>query len=1090
MPVHGISWAAQAIDARHRARHRASDRSLQRLPAFEQRNTIHRLAAATGQPSTPTRNLNDNSATLSPYYHPRRTTPPRWEHPLPYTRLIADTRFPWLWPNNPALAEIREVYVPPLRRCGVGGNQLSRSTTAGVGSRKRPAETTEIDLVAELHSLPGSTSEAETPPCMSGGTVFGRITAMMSNIYSTVTAFGGKLMRAIPVAYNVLEQRQYVAVPDSDEPHVANKRFKLTSVEDVCAYWLQDEDSVRKLVQDKDDLLDRLRLICNIISKTCGDNDDLRANMNRRLRPLQFVFGRMTGLTLVFTDVDDLCDAWFRNVDNCITVSNVIYNIGFFFTHKNKHALVPESLEYGLNDLDRQRLKMAVLFFSAPALPSFCDEILELSPDRPETQFPTALTDQMAVDLQAIDESKPVPSFIVPGIFRDNICKTFPPEPRIELDRQFRFPGFYPEEESESFVREETGQDVPELTTDTIASTPVPDTPPVVTEADTSRFRKWCANYMEWRIQSMTPQLFRAHFYRESDAHSAIQDQYITEVEPRTPVAHARRPRSILANRATRRTPPRLAATRAPRTVRFTENTISPRPRTHLGLDVPRLIEADEERRNPDVPFTTVGRAPLRLSAQNNLVRMPRFRPNFSIPSYFYDRTQGETDEPWKPLWSAPDPPSEAWKERDALRKAQAPARLQELVNLPACEGLTDVPLSELLDRLIKKGLVDTSYRDAYRAKLKKAEEEARQKAEEEEAKRRAEEEAKRAEEEAQRLAEEEARRFAEEEARRAAEEEARRAAEEEARRAAEEEARRAAEEEARRAAEEEARRAAEEEARRVAAEAAQREYEERLTREGLIGTRGLRLPRRPLVSLPSQQWVNAAQGTLTATASRTLAKTSEGSDLRRHDFATVVPPTQWLNDEIINGTLLWMDKAINEAAGIDDVRRQTRKCLTLNSFFFKDLLTKGPRGTERKLRRCGVTRNNFLSVETILLPICDRAHWTMLVVRPGQKTVMHLDSLNPRGSSTFTTLAMSWLKEFLQEKFDGAEWSVVQEETPVQTNGHDCGVFALTNAMCMALGLSPIHTYAAADMPLQRIRIACMLLNGGFTGEFDLGVY
>ncbi|RDA86365.1 hypothetical protein CP532_4344 [Ophiocordyceps camponoti-leonardi (nom. inval.)] len=163
MPVHGVSWAAQAIDARDQARYRASQRSFQRLPSFEQRNSLHRRAAAARQPATSTRPLHHQPAAILPYFHPRRSTPPRWNYPLPYTRLIADTKFPWLRPNDPALAEIREAYVPPLRKCGAGTPQHPLSTTAGVGPRKRPAETTEIDLVAGLHELPDNTSSVTIP---------------------------------------------------------------------------------------------------------------------------------------------------------------------------------------------------------------------------------------------------------------------------------------------------------------------------------------------------------------------------------------------------------------------------------------------------------------------------------------------------------------------------------------------------------------------------------------------------------------------------------------------------------------------------------------------------------------------------------------------------------------------------------------------------------------------------------------------------------------------------------------------------------------------------------------------------------------
>ena len=211
---------------------------------------------------------------------------------------------------------------------------------------------------------------------------------------------------------------------------------------------------------------------------------------------------------------------------------------------------------------------------------------------------------------------------------------------------------------------------------------------------------------------------------------------------------------------------------------------------------------------------------------------------------------------------------------------------------------------------------------------------------------------------------------------------------------------------------------------------------------------------------------------------------------MRRHDFAKVVSSTEWLNDEIVNGSLMWLDQAINSAAGIKDVKRATRKCLTMSSFFFKRLQDQGVARTQRTLRRYGVEKRNFLDVDTILLPICERAHWTLLVVRPSKRTVAHMDSLNSRGNPAYTNLAVSWLKDVLEEKFIKDEWKVIFHEAPLQNNGHDCGVHTITNAMCVALGLSPVDSYTASDMPAQRIRIACMLLNGGFKGEFDLRVY
>ncbi|CAI6015007.1 unnamed protein product, partial [Clonostachys chloroleuca] len=286
---------------------------------------------------------------------------------------------------------------------------------------------------------------------------------------------------------------------------------------------------------------------------------------------------------------------------------------------------------------------------------------------------------------------------------------------------------------------------------------------------------------------------------------------------------------------------------------------------------------------------------------------------------------------------------------------------------------------------------------------------------------------------------------------------------------------------------EEEARIAAEaaEAAERAAAEKARIELEARLALTG-----GLRVPRQKFVPKLSGDWNRRVHDTLTSAPTTSLTTTVEGIDLRRHDFAKVVPETEWLNDEIVNGSLMWLDQAINSAAGIKDVKKQTRKCLTMSSFFFKQLRERGVGRTQRTLRRYGVEKRNFLDIDTILLPICERSHWTLLVVRPSKRTVSHMDSMKPVGSPLNTNLALAWVKDVLEDAFVAEEWTVVKHEAPRQTNGWDCGVHTITNAMCVALGLNPIDSYSTEDMPLQRLRIASVLLNRGFSGDFDLGVF
>ncbi|PHH81118.1 hypothetical protein CDD80_2103 [Ophiocordyceps camponoti-rufipedis] len=891
---------------------------------------------------------------------------------------------------------------------------------------------------------------------------------MMSNILSSVTTLGGKFMRIIPFAYRVVERRAYVELDQSDEPHVANKRIKLAPeedgdgdapVEDAHASWHPSELVLHNLMRSKDGLLNYLRRVSNVMAINCLENEDQRSEMNRRLRPLQPTFEKMSRLTLAFSndDDDDLCDAWTKNVASCTKVLDTIYSINFFFSQKKKYPVLHQAVDYGMDDRDREMLDMVRDFLCTPALPSVCADFLQLATGSPVAEFPTEFANLVVVDLQAMLCAFPLPSFVKPGPFLDGLCRLFRLPARLDQDRQFHAPGTFPitpQTDEKHGSKAAPKEVVKHVDASLRPASPAPE----IAEAVMDPTR---ADDLERRISRMTAAIFRRRFYRESDAHRAIEATYITEFTPKTPTKDARKPRTILKNRrkhTSRCTPKRLAMSRPPRAVRFTEDTLSPQPRSHTGLDVPRLLEHDWDRGTLADPFMAVGLQPFtRLSADS---------------SFGHIRAQEAIDSVLLPSDLRVASPQKVAKLMERWARGRLPSsgdKLREMINAPPAPGLAPEDLSHVMERLVKKKVVDDSHRTSMRAARRKAAEEIKRIADEKE-KRIAE------EKEAARIA-------AEEQARIAAEEQARIAAEEA--RIAAEEARIAAEEQARAAAAEAARLAAEEE-RRQAEEQARREAAQRLAEEA----RALRSPRHPLVVLPSREWIDKAQGTLTATASRSLATTSEGSELRRHDFATVVPPTQWLNDEIINGSLMWMDKAINEAAGVHDVRRQTRKCLTLNSFFFKDLLNKGPCGTERKLRRCGVNKNNLLDVETIVLPICDRSHWTLMVVRPGSRTVMHLDSLDPRGSSTFTSLAMAWLKEVLQEKFVASEWKVVREEIPAQTNGHDCGVFAITNAMCLALGLSPIRSYAASDMATQRIRIACMLLNGGFTGDFDLGGY
>ena len=275
------------------------------------------------------------------------------------------------------------------------------------------------------------------------------------------------------------------------------------------------------------------------------------------------------------------------------------------------------------------------------------------------------------------------------------------------------------------------------------------------------------------------------------------------------------------------------------------------------------------------------------------------------------------------------------------------------------------------------------------------------------------------------------------------------------------------------------------EEERRRVEEELKKQVEEQRLREEAERRGGLRQPNKELFPGLSAEWTARVQRSLQP-GDKDLAETPE-TKLKSHDFERLVPSTVWLNDNIVNGTLLWLDRYVNEAAGITDVKAQTRKCLMPGSFFFTRLLDHGVRGTERTLRRLGVNKDNILDIETILMPICQVNHWTLVVVEPRKRKISHFDSLNPAGSEGKKALAKDWMKTILEDSFVDEEWSFANYKAPRQTNGWDCGVHTVLNGVCLGLGIEPSSAYSSDQLPDLRKRIAAILLNQGFKGEFSL---
>ncbi|KAJ1325103.1 sentrin-specific protease 1 [Microdochium nivale] len=248
---------------------------------------------------------------------------------------------------------------------------------------------------------------------------------------------------------------------------------------------------------------------------------------------------------------------------------------------------------------------------------------------------------------------------------------------------------------------------------------------------------------------------------------------------------------------------------------------------------------------------------------------------------------------------------------------------------------------------------------------------------------------------------------------------------------------------------------------------------------------RQLRVPKSDLIPKISPEWQRKAEASI-KTHQEFKVVGGGGTTVTSHDFQQLVPSNVWLNDNIIQASLALTAQDINARAGITKTS-QTPKCVTASSYFYNSFSEGRVRNPARGFKKeWGLTGANFKDVDTILMPINRNSHWTMLVIRPTARTIAYVDSFHSPGREHIE-VARKFIKAMVGDAaYDAKEWKIVNHEVPLQTNGWDCGVFAVTNGICLALGLDP-NCYDARDMPLQRKRIAAIIMNHGFTGEFSL---
>ncbi|CBF84207.1 hypothetical protein AN2689.2 [Aspergillus nidulans FGSC A4] len=212
------------------------------------------------------------------------------------------------------------------------------------------------------------------------------------------------------------------------------------------------------------------------------------------------------------------------------------------------------------------------------------------------------------------------------------------------------------------------------------------------------------------------------------------------------------------------------------------------------------------------------------------------------------------------------------------------------------------------------------------------------------------------------------------------------------------------------------------------------------------------------------------------------VATTPSGESLTRDDIDTCLTPMAWLNDEVINsylGLIVNHMRHENGNAGRHDKPRYH----AFNTFFFSNLRDKGYDSVKRWAKRAKIGGKDLLDVDTVFIPVHNKAHWTLIVVKPSARTIEHFDSLGSLSRRHVETVK-GWLRGELGDLYDDDEWEVLPSESPQQDNGSDCGVFLLTTAKAVALNIEPL-AYGARDTPLLRQKIVAELINGGFEGDF-----
>ncbi|KAE8378132.1 hypothetical protein BDV26DRAFT_262120 [Aspergillus bertholletiae] len=238
-----------------------------------------------------------------------------------------------------------------------------------------------------------------------------------------------------------------------------------------------------------------------------------------------------------------------------------------------------------------------------------------------------------------------------------------------------------------------------------------------------------------------------------------------------------------------------------------------------------------------------------------------------------------------------------------------------------------------------------------------------------------------------------------------------------------------------------------------------------------------------PAVRPLSEEWMGRVSNAMATHGNRHVATTLSGDPLTKKDLSTCFTPMAWLNDEVINSYLALIVDYLRRT-NHNNGRGDKPRFHAFNTFFFSNMRDKGYQSVRRWANRAKIGGTSLLDVDTVFVPVHNSAHWTLIVIKPLERTIEHFDSLGSL-SHRHVGVMKDWLRNELGPNYVEEEWRILPSVSPQQDNGSDCGVFLLSTAKAVAIGLEPL-SYCARDIVLLRKKIVAELMAGGLEGDFD----